>query len=734
MKPVHAHLQQTSVADQGCAEALFRSLECYFCNNMLTCPKECECGHVFCMTCLQDHMEYGPKGFVKCPLCFRILTVSDGGANDLPTQLFYRDLAQEVRSYESGMKYSRDSCKFCNDNEKQPAAMKCLFCHVPMCEECSSHHMHNGISKVEAIHQRQDSLLCDVLPKRVTACNNHQTESLHLYCVACKSCVCFKCKNELHATHTVLDLADTAATARDTIADVHSKLKQYINETNEALLDIDRISKEYSENVDATKIEIETQMQSLIDHIQNEKERMIMEIETHAKDIQKRLLKCQHDMRSKDSRAQSFADLTRNLMLFGNDAENTTYKSNVEKRWMEIEDSKLIRFGQGYSLKVQYAMAAGLKELLAQELGSISVTQNLSPWTGRKSKPINFEPLDPVNVVDVSTFQQKMRSAVSNEYSLKRSQIFAKFVDPKWNLETYKTNKISGQTVTVWLKMDEDAEASRSSKRISMRSISSPCLLAVVESFSEKGECQYKKTIDKLPDGTIIRLAIGGKDTIMLAVYPGYYASSVIGQAKLRSLSKKDVDGIYVAIMEKGEFKCGEVRRIPIPEGPSFDFEISSKGMIIVRSLLNNSIKLYSSYSTEVVTDYDLNGLIILQILESPDNEIVVVCKDKDGNHFCDILNDSGECQKRLNFFSAGSDQLVYEFREIRFDRHRNLLVHLYVSTSDVIYQVIARDNRKECLSKPDMLHKVDKLAVLPDGRLCVFDKAECVLMTLRYL
>lgn len=734
MDEVVCRTSETLSLESVQTDALFRSLECGLCSERFTDPKECSCGHVFCLNCLGDYIEK-QEVEVKCPLCDIAIAIPSGGVNELNTHVFYKDIAQQIHILEHDNKISRGSCKFCSDDEKCIATVKCIACQVPMCEHCASNHVHNGVTNVIPIHRKQDSVLCDILPKRDNACDMHSTESLLLFCLVCKTCICLKCRDERHADHAVSDLADTAVPARTTIAEVQSKLKEYRTETKEALNDIQRISNEYSDNVEATKKHIEAQVQLLIDRITKERDRMISELQSHADEITLRLGACRNEMQHKDSRAKAMSDLTENLLMYGNDVENTQYKSKTEHHWDVMKEETLNRFGQGYKMGVQFFMNDGFLGILSKELGILKVTQNLSPWTSRKSLPFDLPALngDP----DDNTLQMlKVRSAMSNDFSLKRSPIFAKFVDPKWNLETYKTSKSTGQTVTVWLRVDEDQEQlSRASKRISMRSVSSPSIIAEVESFNEKGEPEYRKRFEKLPDGTIVRLAIGGKNTIMLAVYPGMYASSIIGQAKLRSLSKKDVDGIYVAVLEKGEFVCGELRKIPIPEGPGFDFEISSKGVIVLKPALQPNLKIYSTQCTEIVTDHGIHELSVLRIMESPDGEIVTISRDKDGNTICEDVGENGERETRFTFPADFLKPSVCEFKEARFDRNRNVLMHFQTSSSqDALYQVGCKSFKKEYLSKPEMLHKVDKLAVLPDGRLCAFDKAECVLMTLKYL
>lgn len=733
---IEPRFSATRASGETQTDGLLRSLQCFLCNNRFTEPKECDCGHVFCADCLRSYVdEFGHKSSnIACPVCASSITLPKGGVEHLPTHELYKYLSAEVSALDNSHKLSRGSCKFCSDDDKHVATVTCETCKVPMCENCSANHVHNGVTKLLPIHRNQDSILCDKLPKRDTACDIHSDESLLLYCSQCNRCVCCKCKEDGHVNHPVKDLSDTAQLAKTTITDVHNKLNDYLNETKDALNDMERISKEFQEKVSDTKSHVESQVELLITHILSEKDQILHDLSAHARDIQNRLKTCRAEIQNKDSRARAIVDLADNLLHFGNDAENSSYKNTINNRWNKMQEEKLNRFGQGYNLNLNLDTTKGLEAMMSMKLGSFSITQKLSPWTSRRSKPFDIAPFGQ-GPIDESTLRMRVKSA-SNDYSMKRSQIFAKFVDPKWNLETYKVNKSTGQTVTVWLKADDEQEQqTRASKRLSVRTVSSPCIAAEVESFNDKGELEYRQPFEKLPDGTIIRLAIGGKNTIMLAVYPGLYASSVIGQAKLKTLSKKETDGIYVAVLEKGQFICGELRKIPIPDGPGFDFDITGRGIIVVKPFLQQNLRLYTTKCSEQVTDHEQSGVTVLKITESPDSDIVAVCKDKEGNIVCETVRDDGS---RVTRFTFPADLLApthCEFREARFDRHGNVFVHFQENNSDdQLYQVTRTFHRKEQLRKPEMLHKVDKLAVLSDGRLCAFDKAECVLMTLRYL
>lgn len=735
MEETRARLSSTRVSGETQTDGLLRSLECFLCGSKFNEPKECDCGHVFCADCLRGYVEnFGNRNQnITCPICAAGISIPKSDVDNLPTHAFYRDIAAEVRMLEDNH-LSRGSCKFCSDGDKQLATVKCVTCQVIMCGECSANHVHNGINNVVAIHRKQDSILCDSLPKRDTACGLHPTESLLLFCASCNCCLCFKCKDEKHSDHQVKDLGDTAQLAKTAIQDVQNKLNDYLTETKDALGDIERISKEFLDRVSETESLIESQVDELISHILQEKEKMLDELAAHAKDIQNRLNNCRAETQSKDSRARVMMDLVENLLHFGNDAENSAYKNVLDSRWDRMREEKLNRFGQGYNLGLQLDTKDGLQAMLPMKLGKFEIRQKLSPWASRRSKPFDISPLSK-GPFDESTFRMKVKSA-SNDFSMKRSQIFAKFVDPKWNLETYKISRSTGQTVTAWLKVDEEQEQlSRASKRLSVRNISSPSIIAEVESYSEKGELEYRKTFEKLPDGTIVRLAIGGKNTIMLAVYPGLYASAVIGQAKLKTLSKKETDGIYVAVLEKGTFVCGEMRKIPIPEGPGFDYDITGRGMIVVKPFLQTNLRLYTTKCVEYLTEHDIQDLSVLKIMEAPDGDIAAVCQDADGNIVFETVADDASRSTRFTFPAEVLSPHQCEFREARFDRYGNVFVHFQESNSvDKLYQVTRKGHRKEELLKPEMLHKVDKLAVLSDGRLCVFDKGECVLMTLRYL
>ena len=713
-------------------ETLLNSLKCKLCDKRFTEPKVCDCGHVFCLECLKTYLSINKW---QCPVCRKSIRLPQGGLEALPVHTFYQDVIGELQMLESDDKLLRLSCKFCSDDDKHSATVQCMTCQVSMCEDCASHHLHNGVSNVVPLHRKQDSLLFDVLPKRDTACRVHHTESLLLYCSSCEEAVCFKCKDEKHSEHEIEDLAEAAAPSKDKIEEVLGKLKEYLGETKEALCDLERVKNEYMGHVANTKQQIENQVQKLIDHIMKQKEQLINDLNSHASDIGRRIEQEELDLKGKDSRAECIADLADNLLKYGNDAENTYYKAVVQTKWEDVKEEKLNKFGQGYRMNVTFHMRDGLLDMLSKEVGSINVTQNLSPWTARKNIPLDMTPLEETNI---STLQMRMKQVITaKDFSLRRSQIFSKFVDPKWNLETYKISKSSGHIVTAWIKMDEESEsAARASKRLSMRPASTPMLIAEVCSFNQKGDIEYQKTIEKLPDGSMVRLAIGGPNTILMAVYPGVYAASVIGMSKRKNSSKKDkdVDGIYVAVFESGNFICGELRKIPIPDIPGFDFEISSRGIIAFKPALSNEVKLYSTTCEEIVTDFSVENFKVLKIMETPDGDIVAVSKNSEDSIICENISVTGERQKRFNVYINSVSAPLCDFKDACFDRNGNMLFHLNLATQDILYIFTDKEYRKEYLSKPDMLHKIDRLAVLPDGRLCIFDKGECVLMTLRYL
>lgn len=713
-------------------EILMHSLKCKICENRFTEPKICDCGHVFCLECLKTYLSTNKW---NCPVCRKSIRLPHGGLEALPVHTFYQDVIGELQMLESDNKLLRLSCKFCSDDDKHSATVQCMTCQVNMCADCASHHLHNGMSNVVPVHRKQDSLLFDILPKRDAPCRLHHTESLLLHCVSCQEAVCFKCKDEKHAEHDIEDLSDAAMPSKEKIEEVLGKLKEYLTETKEALSDLERVKKDYMDHVATTRQQIDSQVQKLIDHIMKEKEKLINDLNNHATDTARRVEIEEFDLKGKDSRAECIADLADNLLKYGNDAENTGYKTVVETKWEDIKEEKLNKFGQGYRMNVTFYMRDGLLDMLAKEIGSINVTQNLSPWTARRNIPLNMEPLEDTHV---STLQMRMKQVITpKDFTVRRSQIFSKFVDPKWNLETYKISKPTGQIVTAWMKMDEESEiAARASKRLSVRSNSSPTLIAEIRSFNQKGDLEYQKTIDKLPDGSMVRLAIGGPTTILMGVHPGAYAASAIGMSKRKNSSKKEkeAEGIYVAVFEAGNFICGELRKIPIPDIVGFDFEISSRGVIAFKPALSDEVKIYSTTCEEVVTDFSVENGKVLKIMETPESNIVVILKDYEEKFICEELSLTGERLKRFEFCVNAVSPSMCEFKDACFDRNGNMLFHLNLATQDVLYMFTDKEYRKEYLSKPDMLHKIDRLTVLPDGRLCIFDKGECVLMTLRYL
>ena len=68
------------------------------------------------------------------------------------------------------------------------------------------------------------------------------------------------------------------------------------------------------------------------------------------------------------------------------------------------------------------------------------------------------------------------------------------------------------------------------------------------------------------------------------------------------------------------------------------------------------------------------------------------------------------------------------------FDMKGDNLLHYRKQEVDHLAIVYAGVAMEKILCKPEMVHRVDQMAILPHGRICLFDKTECVLMTFQYL
>ncbi|XP_021368679.1 protein wech-like [Mizuhopecten yessoensis] len=178
---------------------LLKNTRCYLCRNEFKDPRELDCCHVYCKTCLDGYIDsVCPDGTIDCPLCDTATRTPEQGAEGIK-----RNLYLNLGTTTVGI-----TCDVCNDN--QYAIGRCVECAQDFCENCFNYH--NNIRSTREHHiatigkdHLQGKLARDVY------CEIHVDEKKTYYCIDCEKLVCQHCnmtKHKLHMSRVATEMSD----------------------------------------------------------------------------------------------------------------------------------------------------------------------------------------------------------------------------------------------------------------------------------------------------------------------------------------------------------------------------------------------------------------------------------------------------------------------------------------------------------------------------------------------
>ncbi|XP_051946353.1 E3 ubiquitin-protein ligase TRIM9-like isoform X5 [Xyrauchen texanus] len=138
---------------------------------------------------------------LTCPQCHRSLTLDDRGLRGFPKN---RVLEEVVDRYQQS-KAAALKCQLCEKNPRE-ATMMCEQCDVFYCDPCRlrCHPPRGPLAKHRLVPPAQGRISRRASPRKISTCTEHELENLSMYCVQCKTPVCYQCLEEgKHSTHEV---------------------------------------------------------------------------------------------------------------------------------------------------------------------------------------------------------------------------------------------------------------------------------------------------------------------------------------------------------------------------------------------------------------------------------------------------------------------------------------------------------------------------------------------------
>ncbi|XP_051989270.1 E3 ubiquitin/ISG15 ligase TRIM25-like [Xyrauchen texanus] len=156
-------------------------LTCTVCEEIFKDPHQLECGHSFCMQCIEGMLEHGqPSPMFNCPECRAALK--------WPLFLQKCDALNKITQFFKKKDSSVVPCDFCPNGQKRSAVKTCLKCDASLCKEHLRPHKERRTLQEHPLIDPHDDLA-------KFTCRLH-TELVMKYCPTTKQFVCHVCNME----------------------------------------------------------------------------------------------------------------------------------------------------------------------------------------------------------------------------------------------------------------------------------------------------------------------------------------------------------------------------------------------------------------------------------------------------------------------------------------------------------------------------------------------------------
>lgn len=195
--------QKTKVTVIKMAEAISKEpdpLSCSICLDTLKSPVTLQCGHTFCMDCIDDcwHQE-DQRGVYTCPQCRQVFTIRPVLNKNTVLAELIEKLTQKAGNPPPVKAEAGDvECDFCTVR-KLKAVKSCLVCLASYCSTHLQPHYDSAAFKRHKLVDASASMEENI-------CLKHD-KVLEVFCRTDDQCVCLLCVMDEHKGHDTVSAA-----------------------------------------------------------------------------------------------------------------------------------------------------------------------------------------------------------------------------------------------------------------------------------------------------------------------------------------------------------------------------------------------------------------------------------------------------------------------------------------------------------------------------------------------
>ena len=322
--------------------------ECIICKTLYTNPKSLACLHVFCLDCLQKHVnDRGSKDKSECPRCGKEFTISQGTVASLPGNSFVENLVLLRRQ-----NYEKDGlmCEVCaEENEKNPgkvAKWHCVICAENLCNQCCANHKRARLSKSHEVVEIGKEHTEHLLKCKPSLCAVHPDEHIKLYCSDCKLALCMMCHYVGHKLHKTCNVTILAEQYRQDMQHDTRILKENHSILLEKKRKIVNVREKFCREIQENRDKISMKITELTELVKNHGECLLQELNHYEKNALKQL---EANERSISTQLDKFESFSRYLQTVVNKAASTyivDIANDAHERAIELQEIGLVNVSQ----------------------------------------------------------------------------------------------------------------------------------------------------------------------------------------------------------------------------------------------------------------------------------------------------------------------------------------------------------------------------------------------------
>ena len=258
--------------------------ECPICTEVYTDPRVLPCGHTYCLKCIEAwSKDKQPGDELACPLCRKQFTLPSNGVSDLPKNFFITNFLQmkELSNVES----KTSPCEACSGGEESEseaqnvASVYCVECQMKLCQNCERVHKVFKSTRSHKVINVGEKISVETLYQSMPSyCDQHNDETLKIFCFECKLTICVICYIELHYAHKCSDINKVQDDFRDQMASDVVNVGNGIEKVREMLESLEKEKKELIEQVEKAGVEISEKAEQLKRMIDDHKDKLMNEL------------------------------------------------------------------------------------------------------------------------------------------------------------------------------------------------------------------------------------------------------------------------------------------------------------------------------------------------------------------------------------------------------------------------------------------------------------------------